>query len=250
MPPWLPLALLSGPDVPSLVVVGLFAGLLALDDTALAQTWFGQPLPAAVLTGFLCGDPLTGLAVGLPLQLVLAGNLPVGQTFTGDPASATVAAVSGTLLSGLKLYPPLTDDPAGTWQLLGWVILGAGLLSMLGHLVIQTERRANGLLMLQGHRTLRDGKLSRIERLHMRCLVSTLGRGFSLGILFTVCMIWAWLPLFERLPSFIQEALGTLPLLLPGLGVGTMIDRYGLRASWPWVGGGLVGTFLVVSYVF
>ena len=37
---------------------------------------------------------MTGLAVGLPLQLILVANLPVGQTFTGDPTSATVAAVA------------------------------------------------------------------------------------------------------------------------------------------------------------
>jgi mannose/fructose/N-acetylgalactosamine-specific phosphotransferase system component IIC len=245
---WAPLALMSGPDLPTLVVLGLFTGILALDDTAFAQTWFGQPLPAAVLAGYICGDPLTGLAVGLPLQLVLAGNLPVGQTFTGDPTSATVAAVTGTLLGGQKLYPVLAEDPAGTWQHLGWVILGAGLLSLLGHLVIQTERRGNGLLMLQGHRTLRDGRLGRIERLHLRCLVSTFGRGFSLGILFIIFIVWVWNPLFPKLPPFVQEALGTLPLLLPGLGVGTMVDRYGLRTSWPWVTAGLVCTFLVVKY--
>jgi len=245
-----PLALVSGTDLPSLAIIGLLAGLLALDDTALAQTWFGQPLPAAVLTGYLCGDPWTGLALGLPLQLVLAGNLPVGQTFTGDPASATVAAVAGTLAWGHGLFPVMAEDPDATWQLLGWVILGAGLLSLLGHPLIQTERRFNGLLMLQGHRSLRDGRLDRIDRLHLRCLVTSFARGFLSGILFVLFMLLAWNPLFQHLPVFIRNALGTLPLLLPGLGVGTMVDRYGLRSCWPWVTSGLIGTFLAVRYVF
>ena len=249
MAPWVPLALVSDPTWFSLLVLGLLAGILALDDTALAQTWFGQPLPAAVLTGYVCGDPLTGLAVGLPLQLVLAGNLPIGQTFTGDHTSAVVAAVAGTLLGGRPLPPGLASDPSGTWQLLGWVILGAGLLSLLGHFIIQAERRINGIWMLGGLHSLRDGRLGRIERLHIRCLLTAFLRGFGSGILFILLMLKVWIPLFTHLPQVLQTALGTLPLLLPGLGVGTMIDRYGLRSSWPWVSLGLVCTFLVAHYV-
>jgi mannose/fructose/N-acetylgalactosamine-specific phosphotransferase system component IIC len=250
MPPWVPLALVSGPDVLSLLFLGLFTGLLALDDTAFAQTWFGQPLPAALMAGYLCGDPLTGLAVGLPLQLVLAGNLPVGQTFTGDATGAAVAAVAGLLMSGNSLAPGLVLHGSGSWPLLGWAILGAGLLSLLGHLLIQAERKANGLLMLEGHHSLRDGRLSRIERLHVRCLATTFARGLLSGLLFIMVMLRGWLPLFDHLPAFFQTALGTLPLLLPALGVGTLIDRYGLKSSWRWAGLGLVGTFLVARYVF
>jgi len=248
MAPWVPLALVSDASGSSLFILGLLAGILALDDTALAQTWFGQPLPAAVLTGFLCGDPLTGLAVGLPLQLVLAGNLPIGQTFTGDPTSAVIGAVAGTLLAGRPLPPVLAEDPTGAWQLLGWVILGAGLLSLLGHLFIQAERRANGLWMLEGVRSLRDGRLGRIERLHIRCLMTVFLRGFSSGIMFVLIMLRVWIPLFAHLPQALQATLGMLPLLLPGLGVGTLIDRYGLKTSWPWATLGMICTFLMFHY--
>lgn len=242
---WVPPALISGPDPLSFLVLGILAGLLALDDTAFAQTWFGQPLPAAILTGYLFGDPLTGLAIGLPLQLVLAGNLPVGQTFTGDPTSAAVAAVAGVLMSGQTLAPGMGAGSLGSWQLMGWVILGAAFLSLVGHLFIQTERKANGLLMLEGHHSLRDGRLERIERLHVRCYLTTFGRGVGSGILFTVLLLKLWIPLFDQLPLFFRTALGLLPLLLPALGVGTLIDRYGLKSSWHWAGLGLIGTFLV-----
>jgi mannose/fructose/N-acetylgalactosamine-specific phosphotransferase system component IIC len=248
MIPWDAAALVSDPSWLSFLILGLLAGVLALDDTAVAQTWFSQPLPAALLTGYVFGDPLTGLAVGLPLQLVLAGNLPVGQTFTGDPSSAAVAAVAGALLGGRPLSPVLPGNPIGSWQLLGWVILGAGILSLLGHLTIQAERRSHGLWMLEGIRSLRDGRLGRISRLHLRCLLTVFLRGFLSGILFVLLMIKLWLPLFAHLPSPLQGALGTLPVLLPGLGVGTMIDRYGLKSSWPWVGVGMVGTFMLVRF--
>jgi mannose/fructose/N-acetylgalactosamine-specific phosphotransferase system component IIC len=248
MIPWDPGILASDPSWSFFLVLGLLAGILALDDTAMTQTWFGQPLPAAILAGYLCGDPLTGLAVGLPLQLVLAGNLPVGQTFTGDPTSAAIAAVAGTLLSGRSLQPVIAGNPGESWQLLGWVILGAGLLSLSGHVLIQAERRANGMWMLEGLRSLRDGRLGRIERLHLRCLLTAFLRGFFSGLLFVLFMIKLWIPLFVHLPLVLQGALGTLPWLLPGLGVGTMIDRYGLKSSWLWVGLGMVGTFLLARF--
>jgi mannose/fructose/N-acetylgalactosamine-specific phosphotransferase system component IIC len=248
MAPWDGLIPVTDPSWLSFLILALVAGLLALDDTAFAQTWIGQPLPAAILTGYLCSDPLTGLAIGLPLQLVLAGNLPVGQTFTGDPTSATVAAVGGTVLSGTSLAPVPTGDPTGSWSLLGWVLLGAGLLSLLGHQLIQAERRSNGLMMMRGHISLRDGRLWRIEKLHLRCLLITFGRGFGSGFLFVIFILKVWLPLFEFLPAVVQAALGTLPLLLPGLGLGTMIDRYGFKSSWPWVGLGLVAMFLVARF--
>ncbi|MEN8005684.1 MAG: PTS sugar transporter subunit IIC [Candidatus Krumholzibacteriota bacterium] len=249
MIPWVPPGLVSDPNLPALLVLGLLAGLLALDDTAVAQTWFGQPLPAAVLTGYLFGDPVTGLAVGLPLQLVLSGNLPVGQTFTGDPTSAAVAAVAGSLLAGRPLSPVILADPGGTLPLLGWVILGTGLLSMLGHPLIQAERRTNGIWMLEGLRSLRDGRLGRIEGLHNRCLLTTFVRGLFSAILFTLFMYGLWVPWYAHLPRWLQTALGMLPLLLPGLGVGTLIDRYGLKSSWHWVALGMVGTFFAARYL-
>lgn len=248
MIPWAPPGLVLDPGFPALLALGLTAGLLALDDTALAQTWFGQPLPAAVVAGYLLGDPATGLAVGLPLQLVVAGNIPVGQTFTGDPGSAAVGAVGGALLAGRPLSPVFQTDAGSTLPLLGWVILGAGMMSLLGHPLIQAERRGNGVTMLEGLHSLRDGRLGRIERLHNRCLGATFLRGLLSGILFAFFTYAVWVPWFAHLPAMLRAALGTLPLLLPGLGVGTLIDRYGLKASWPWVGLGMVATYFAVWY--
>ncbi len=234
------LILVADTSLPSLLWLGLLGALVALDDVSLAQTWFGQPLPAALLTGFLCGDPLTGLAVGLPLQLVLAGNLPVGQTFTGDPGPAVVAVVAGVCLSGHAFEPALTNSSNMQLGILGWSVLLAGLLSALGHPLVQAERKANGLLMLQGHKTLRDGSLGRMEALHLRCLGTTFLRGFSLVLIYLLVIMKFWIPLFAYLPDRLQLAMGMLPILLPGLGLGTIIDRYGLQRSWPWFLGGLL----------
>lgn len=239
----------ADPTWTSFLLLGLLAGLFSLDDTALAQTWFSQPLPVGLLTGAFCGDPLTGLAIGLPIQLILAGNLPVGQSFTGDPIGPLVAVVGAVVLSGNSLTPALSLESLTEIPFIGWMIVAVGVLSSAGHLLIQMERRAHSLWMLEGHRTLRDGRLHRIERIHARCLFTTFLRGFVVTVVLLPILIRLWIPLFELLPAVVSNALGMLPLLLPGLGIGNLIDRYGLRSSWLWVSSGAIASFVLTRYV-
>jgi len=235
------------PSWTSFLLLGLLAGLFSLDDTALVQSWFSQPLSLSVLTGAFCGDPLTGLAIGLPVQLVLAGNLPVGQSFIGDPVTSLVAVVGATILSGRSLAPALDIDVLSQVPFMGWMILAVALLSSAGHFMIQWERRLNSAWMLQGHRTLRDGRLSRIENIHARCLLTTFVRGFLTTVILLM-LLRGWIQLFDQLPTVLRMALGMLPLLLPGLGIGNMIDRYGLRGSWMWLGSGALIAFMVTRF--
>jgi len=228
----------SEPSWSGIAVVALLGGLLALDDTAFAQTWFSQPLPAALLTGLALGDPVTGLAVGLPLQIVLVGNLPVGQTFTGDATTATVAVVGAAVLAEEAQLPALQHGSPGL-PMLGWLLLAVALLSLAGQHAVQAERRANTAWMLQGHRTLRDGDLGRISRLHLRCLAVTAVRGAVSAVAALLLVLWVWIPQFEALPARVIAACGLLALLLPGLGLGALVEQYGMRRSAPWLGCGL-----------
>jgi mannose/fructose/N-acetylgalactosamine-specific phosphotransferase system component IIC len=250
----LPTALLAivptgEPTWTSLLLLGLLAGVLALDDTSLVQTWLSQPLPVGVLTGVFCGDPVTGLAIGLPVQLVLAGNLPVGQTFTGDPITALVSVVGAVVLSGQSAAPALRTVGSDQIAFVGWMVLAVGLLSSGGHFMIQLERRAFSLWMLEGHRTLRDGRLHRMERIHLRCLLTTFLRGFVTTVILLLVLLRFWIPAFAQLPQMVTAALAMLLLLLPGLGIGNLIDRYGLRTSWMWVASGATLSFVVTRYV-
>jgi mannose/fructose/N-acetylgalactosamine-specific phosphotransferase system component IIC len=150
--------------------LALLAGCLALDETSVAQTWLSQPLPAALLAGVVCGEPAAGVALGLPLQLALTMNLPVGQTLTGDIPGAAIAAVGGAALAGVVPGPLTGGGDAG---LTGWLLLGAALVSLAGHPFVQGERRLHLVWMLRGRHTLRDGDLGRIERIHGLCLLAT-----------------------------------------------------------------------------
>lgn len=223
--------------------LSLLAGALALDDTAVAQTGLSQPLPAALLAGLACGDAGAGLAVGVPLQLALTMNLPVGQSVTGDMSTAAVAVVGGSVLSGR--VPALLGSGGGELALTGWLLLGAALISLAGHPLVQAERRLHQVWMIEGHRTLRDGRLERIENLHARCLLATFVRGALLGVAATVAVAGLWLPALAALPAGAAPALTWLPWLAAALGLGAVLERYGVASRWRLVGLGMVAGWLL-----
>ncbi len=221
-----------------LALTGLLAGLLCLDETAAVQSWLSQPLPAALLTGLVWGRPDVGLALGVPLQMALVGNLPVGQSFVADAVTATIAVTAAACripLAGLGLPVPGVPVDLALW---GWLLLGAGLLSMLGHWVIQAERAAFGLWMHEGRSSLIDGDPGRLEHLHLRCLAVSFLRGSSLSLVAMLLVQGLWWPGFAHLGAPVHRGLGLMPFLLPGLGLGALAERYGWRRCGPWVLGG------------
>lgn len=227
--------------VGSLALLGV---LLSLDDTAFAQTWLSQPLPAGLLAGAACGDPLAGVAVGLPFQLITLGNLPVGQSFTGEKVSATIAGVGGSVLAGQPL--PAALGEGGATGALGWILIGVCLLSVAGHKVVQVERGTHFLWMLEGHRTLWDGRVERFARLQLRCLLATALRGLVLTVGWLTLFVALWLPLYGQLPARVVRACALLPLLAPPLAVAAMGDLFGWRYGWRWLAGGLVAAALLL----
>ncbi len=227
---------LASVDWALLAWLALLAGALALDETALAQTWLSQPLPAALLAGTVAGEPGLGLAVGLPLQLALTMNLPVGQTITGDASGAAIAMVGAAAMAGARAAWPVGAQEA---SLAGWLVLGAAVASLTGHPLVQAERRLHLVWMLQGHRTLRDGNLGRIDSLHGRCLVAGFARGALFAAVTLVAAAVLWLPLYANLPPFARTATAWVPGLAAALGLGAVAERYGASRNWRWVVAGL-----------
>jgi mannose/fructose/N-acetylgalactosamine-specific phosphotransferase system component IIC len=223
-------------------------GVLLLDDTAVAQTWLSQPLAAGILAGWVCGDPLTGAVVGLPLQLAVLGNLPVGQGFVSEPTTATVAAVGAVATTGHRLQLVDAVGVGGAAPVLGWLLLGATLAVLAGHPAVQAERRAHFAWMLAGHRTLRDGDLGRIDGLQRRCLAVTAARGALQTLLWLAVLTWIWLPVQELLPAYWQRGLGWLPPVAAGVAVGVVLERHRRGPAALWLLAGAALGFAVVRF--
>ncbi|MFQ5465176.1 MAG: PTS sugar transporter subunit IIC [Thermodesulfobacteriota bacterium] len=83
-------------------VVSLAGGAISLDRTAALQTMVSRPMVTAPVIGFLLGSTGAGLAVGVVLELLLMGDLPVGAYVPvhDTSLSAAVTAVTVALTGG------------------------------------------------------------------------------------------------------------------------------------------------------
>jgi hypothetical protein len=233
--------------------LALLGALLALDENGLAQTWFSQPLPACLLAGLWAGEPAAGLAVGLMLQLALIGNLPVGAAFRVDTVSAGAGVTAGAILAGWQapdLRALWAVEPAGEAARLGWLLAVIAVASLAGGRLVHLERRACLGRMLDGYRSVRDGDLGRLERLHGRCLLMTGLRGGLLTPAWALAIGLVWHLGPQRLPPALGQAFGLLPLLVPLLAAGSLLERFGHRRSLPLVAACAAGGFLAARWIF
>lgn len=161
------------------LLAGLVAMLTGLDRIALVQAMISRPLVAAPLTGWLLGNPMTGLEVGMLLELLWLGRLPVGAAIPPDDTQVAVGATILTLGVG-----PLVGLHGAPFVILA--VLVAIPLGKVGQVFDRLARHCNARLAIAGDRDLAAGRLRAVECKHLLGLVS-----FALASLATVMVIVA-----------------------------------------------------------
>lgn len=215
------------------------AVLLGLDRTAALQIMISRPLVAGPLVGILLGDAFTGLSIGMLLELLWLCRMPVGATIPHDDTQVAVGAttlaitLSGTVGKGVGL------------TLCALII--ALPLGKIGQLVERTVRSRNQLLLASAQRSLREGKLPPIERLHLLGLCN-----FALGSLTTYLAIVVtghWLivagaPIFLALLT--QQAVW-IKLSLILVGIATLLQSLNVRRAYLLFFSGFLVAFLLLG---
>ncbi len=176
----------------SLLLSGLVAVLCGLDRTAVLQLMLSRPIVAGPLTGLVLGSPLIGLQVGMLVELLWLGRLPVGASI---PPDDTQIATGGTFLAVAFSSPDFSTPVTIIFCLLVAIPLAKS-----GQFFDKMARRANNLLVKSAERNVLTGDLSTIDRLHL------VGIGhFALSSLLTFVVIAGGGSLFctVSLPYFI-----------------------------------------------
>lgn len=159
------------------LLAGLVSMLTGLDRVALVQIMISRPLVAAPLTGWVLGNPLVGMEIGMLLELLWLGRLPVGAAIPPDDTQVAVGATVLALSMGNLL--DLHGMPLVILSVLIAIPLGK-----FGQVFDRLARHVNDRLAVSGHSALMAGSISGLERYHLCGLVS-----FALASLATALVI-------------------------------------------------------------
>jgi mannose/fructose/N-acetylgalactosamine-specific phosphotransferase system component IIC len=87
-----------------LLPLALLGGVLGLDVVSFPQAMVSRPIVAATLSGAFVGAPVSGLLIGVVLELIALDTLPLGASRYPEWGSASV--VGGALFAAYPENPP------------------------------------------------------------------------------------------------------------------------------------------------
>lgn len=221
------------------LLAGLVAMLTGLDRVALVQIMISRPLVAATLTGWVLGSPLVGMEIGLLLELLWLGRLPVGAAI---PPDDTQVAVGATVLA-------LSVGPALSLSGMPMVILSVLIaipLGKFGQVFDRLARHVNDRLAVSGHTAIMAGNIGGLERNHLFGLIS-----FALASLATalVIVLIGSFVLYSVAPVLIgavQEAGLSLQYSLILVGAAVLLGTINVNRSASLFCAAFIGTMLVL----
>ncbi len=222
--------------MPELVLVAFVGAILCLDSHAVAQLMLSRPLVCGTLIGLLLGDPVSGLWIGVLLELIWLGKLPIGISIPSDITLPTVTATA--LAVCLK-----AESVAHAEVMAILLVLPFGFLSSL------VDRFNREMLTAVARRV--EIRLGRGDDKVLPQVI-WLGLLFRLGTFFLTFFLVLWclykvVPLIAGWPSFYYEdALGAMEWLIPAVGMAVVLRRFAARKRWLLVALSFaVGLFLI-----
>jgi PTS system mannose-specific IIC component len=142
-----------------LLLTSFVAIVCGLDRVAALQFMLSRPIVAGPLTGLVLGEPLVGLQVGMLVELLWLGRLPVGASI---PPDDTQIAIGGTFLSIMFATPAISTPVTIICCLLIAIPLAKS-----GQFFDRMARQANNLLVKRAEQNVLTGDLDSIDRLHL-----------------------------------------------------------------------------------
>jgi PTS system mannose-specific IIC component len=157
------------PSLAGLAGVVAWATVAGVDLVSVPQGLFSRPLVVGALAGCILGEPLSGLQVGMALELYALDVMPVGASRYPDYGAAT----AGATVAAAGMDGPWAVGPALALALaLAW----------LGGVSLEYLRQANARAVHRRAAALATGDPGEIGSLQVRGLVRDVLRSSALGV--------------------------------------------------------------------
>lgn len=223
-----------------LAVVGIafVGGLIGLDRTAAGQFMVSEPIVAAPLTGWLLGDPIAGIIIGVVLELIWVLDMPIGAFV---PADATISAVSATAIAALG------STGSAPLPVIGFSIL-------LTAAMVPVTMRADGIIRHWNSR-LADAVVNG-SPLSRRALAGAHLSGLPIFFMKSFVLYLVFLPLglaavsaFDHSSENVHRAMSLFVKLLPVVGVALVVRKLSMRTVDLFLLGGCLGAALAGQFL-
>lgn len=215
-----------------IILVFALAGLASLDLTEVWQGMWSQPLVSGPLIGWLLGDWQKGLWIGVLLQLLWLGYVPLGVAVFPDPA---IGGVIGSF-AFLHFKAGLSFDFNKVTLL---VLLFTLIFSYLSGWLTLKNRFWNVGLVHRVEKELESGK-NRLNYYFSLALLISFLRGALTGVAGFYLLVFL-IDLFRtRLAPLPDRFFDFLVPALFGLGLASLFLFFGKLRNWPYLAGGLL----------
>jgi len=221
-----------------LVMVSLAGGLISLDRMAAFQLMISRPVVAAPLVGTMLGDPLTGLKVGLLLELLWIGYLPVGASVPPDETLVSIAATA------VSVWFMRTSGGAGMGAIVFAliVLMPAAIVGQrLDFFIRKRNISAAGLADSASD----DLDIKALERACLSGLWRSCAAYVALLLFLLPFGFWVTSTFYPLLPEKIYRGLSYASLLIPVLGLASLFSAMRLKGRY-FIAGASGGVCLVL----
>jgi PTS system mannose-specific IIC component len=200
------------------LILGLVAGLAAIERKGFLQAMLSRPIVLAPVTGWALGDTAGGVLLAPVLELLWLGAVNLGAAVPAHEALGTAAVVGSAVLTAAKLGRPVTPEIAAAALL---VAVPAALLGRFG------ERAAEAWNARIATRAEAELSVHHLRRAAL-CNLYGLGISFALSAILAplTAALAAWL-----IPAVLGHAPGLeFPLTVAFYALGAFAAAAGAKA--------------------
>jgi mannose/fructose/N-acetylgalactosamine-specific phosphotransferase system component IIC len=201
--------------IESTIVLALIAAIFTTDMTGFGQFMLHRPIFCAPVFGYLTGDVVAGIWLGLIIEMIWINAVPLGASLPPDISAISIL----TVFWANKYFPGLSS--AGIFALSMAIPFG-----YLCKYIDKLGRKINTGLMNRLEKQIEQGKFNKVNKAIFTGLLLFILKFF---VFYIVAMIFGGIAFSEfylTLPVFVLNGLSRAWFILPLLGFGTVVYNF------------------------